>query len=276
MANGLLGDVRDQFIAEAKQLGNSSASFTENNARRSINMRKRHPNESYFESYVNFSQSGDEVIGPMVRMIMEQPDKNISDIFEFKGYDDVEKNRPKRKTRLRGRYVLSEDKTKLIRDPIVSDFGKVDPSYEPYAMARPYFTKLGNDFTAAHEMVHAALNRDVSEEGFLAKDQHEFLDYYLGKTLLDNEDFWKSKYGEKDYSFELMNNIINEESKFKKIKPLLDELKDMSVGDLKNRLQGVLDYQKKYRNPEKIKDMINFDAIKEITGKPESKVLRGK
>lgn len=278
MANGLfdmvtqtslLGDVRDENFRKARELRQRAE---ENNLtiQESNQLRKNHPNTSYFDAYMNFNNINDPVITPLVNMVMNQPEKYMSDIFEF---DDKEVERG---YTVRGVYDTDTDKISLIRNPISEDIGR-SQDYKPRALKRPFLTKISNDNTAAHEMIHAALQRNVSPSKFSSMVQHGFIDHQLAKSLVDNKDYWIEKYGEDDYKKEVTNYLVTDAYKTGKPKggllSLLKNLDSIDTNSLSEQLKATLD--EKPIGAIKVENFLDLDEVKRITGTPESQKLRG-
>jgi hypothetical protein len=272
---GLLGDIRDQYISEAKKRGG----FSDMSERESSEARTRHPSTAYLESYINFSKTDDDVILPLLRLVMEQPDRDISDIFKFPQGNNVKK--PTRKSPLRGTYNKDKDVVSLVRDPMPESFS--GPDYRVYGSSTPFQTRIDDNFTAAHEMIHAAVERDVSPE-FSEFAEHTFTDYYIPKNLLDNKNFWKETFGENEYRMELVNQVVHTSQKLKGtsrdrgkgLASTIRSTKDLDIKSLEEMLSDNLSDFSHIFNPLRVFYDIDYDKVEEIIGKPESKVLRGK
>ena len=270
---GLLGDVRDQYIAEAKK----RTGFTEEESSRA---RTKHPSTAYLESYINFLNTDDDVIAPLLRLVMEQPDRDMSDIFNFPQGTDARK--PTRNSPITGTYDKDGDVISLVRDPISESLS--GPDYRAYSSyTTPFNTRIDDQITAAHEMIHAAVERDVSPE-FSQYLEHTFTDYYIPKNLLDNKDYWKETFGEDEYRMELVNQIVSTSQtlrrggsrKYKGLASTIRATKDLDIESLEEILSDTLSHFRQRFNPDRVFYNIDYDKVKEITGKPESKVLRGK
>jgi hypothetical protein len=262
----LLGDVRDDYIAKAK--ADRESGIIPEDARR------LHPNESYFSAFMNFNKTDDDVIKPLVNLVMNQPDVPMSDIFTFPDVDMTAKQAikagvPSRKVNLQGLYRPGEDMIYLQRNPRSDDVSRGE-EYKPMALKEPFATKIQNDFTAAHEMIHAALFRDVSDDIISQEDQHGFINYYLGKNLLKNKELWKEKHGDADYKLELANKIISSRPTSQFSLAMINSVKSMTESELEEAYEEILERS----NPDYVKDMINFDKVKKLVGKPESKTTR--
>jgi len=126
-------------------------------------------------------------------------------------------------------------------------------------------------------MIHAALQRNVSPSKLSSIVQHGFIDYQLAKSLVDNKDYWIEKYGEDDYKKEITNYLVVDA--YKRGSPkggLLNLLKDfdkIDTNDLSERLKNTLD--KEPKSASKVKNFLDLDEVKKITGMPESQKLRG-
>ncbi len=263
----LLGDVRDDYIAKAKADRKAGVVFPKDG-------RRLHPNESYFSAFANFNKTDDDVIKPLVNLIMEQPDVPMSDIFTFPdvdmtGREAIKADLPSRNTNLLGKYNPNEDMVYLQRNPRSDDVSRGE-EYKTFALKEPFLTKIGNDFTAAHEMVHAALFRDVSDYIIPTIDQHMFIDYYLGKNLLRNKELWKGQHGDADYKLELANKIIAHKPGSQLSRAMINSVRSMTEGELEKAYQRIL--ERSY--PGYVKNMIDFNKIEKITGKSESKITR--
>jgi len=176
---------------------------------------------------------------------------------------------PSRKVNLQGLYRPGEDMIYLQRNPRSDDVSRGE-EYRPMALKEPFATKIQNDFTAAHEMIHAALFRDVSDDIISQEDQHGFIDYYLGKNLLKNKELWKEKHGDADYKLELANKIISSRPTSQFSLAMINSVKSMTESELEEAYEEILERS----NPDYVKDMINFDKVKKLVGKPESKTTR--
>ena len=257
--------------------------------------RKNHPSNSYLTSYLNFSKINDNVIFPLMSLYMNQPDKPVSDMFSF----GVERRDPSRRSTKRGVYNYEDDAIKLIRDPVASDFD-VDPKSQEYKAnnsSKPFFTRIKEDFTAAHEMIHGSLARPV---GFLEDEvgatfkrdsiEHRIIHYLMPKTLLDNKKLWIEQYGEEEYRHQLANEVnflsdkVNSKAMHQRLRRAL--LKDSEDGigyklkpptDLLEReLEIILQkYEKKYEGTRSDLDNfikeLDFEKIREMTGTEQSK-----
>jgi len=251
---------KEQRISEGKRLANEGFASTD----RPDVLRRRHPSNSYLTSYLNFSKINDDVIFPLMSLYMEQPDKPISDMFSFGDRNvrsGVEPDRlqPVRGGSRRGVYGIDEDVVKLIPDPEASDFTNVDPKYMTYlgdpSISRPFQTRLDEDITAAHEMLHASLGRPI---GFLEDEvsqkegysdlrdrvEHRIINYLMPKSVLDNKKVWLDAYGENEYKHQLANESFNTLLK------LINDTEGTSGKELFNdpkvkELQNVL-----FKNPE--------------------------
>lgn len=280
--DSLLGDVRDDYISRAKELRlraeKNQLTQAESNA-----MRKNHPSSSYFEAIANWNAIDDPVVTPLINMIVNQPSKSMSDIFS---YDNSSKDPsfPQRGSFLEGLYKRSKDKVYLIRDPHSKDIG-MPPDLRGFLLTnQPFRTKISDDNTAAHEIIHAGLSRDVTEYDLNARTQHKIIDHAFAKSLYEDEDYWKEKYGEDDYKRELVNKIsgyvFSNESGNAEIADLIKNVDSIPTSELKEILEklnkrgpglgGSYDYGKLRRSSSM------DEKIKSITGKPESEIVRGR
>lgn len=277
----LLGDVRAENLRRMRELG-KRIEKNELTLEESKQLRKNHPSDSYFQAYANFNAINDPIFTPLINMIMNQPDKSMSDIFDYRGSpDDI--NNVERWGFLRGLYNLKNDKISLIADPVAKDIGVPIDSRGAFYSSMPFMTKIGDDNTAAHEIVHAGFNRDITGNRYNANSQHEVINYQLAKSLIDNEDYWVNKYGEDEYKKELVNSIArylynyndNEAPK------LAENIDSISTSDLKEKLQYIIRTgARSWTSKVLTTPMYNgspdmdFEKIKNITGKPESQNLR--
>ena len=216
---------KEERISEGKRFANEGFRSTD----RPSLLRRRHPSNSYLTSYLNFSKINDDVIFPLMSLYMEQPDKPISDMFSF-GDRNVRSGveppygQPVRRGSRRGTYSVDEDVVKLIADPVASDFTNVDPKFMTYlgdpSISRPFQTRLDEDITAAHEMLHGSLSRPIGfledeisqKEGYSdlrTRVEHRIINYLMPKSVLDNKKVWIDAYGENEYKHQLANESFN-------------------------------------------------------------------
>ena len=257
--------------------------------------RKNHPSSSPLTSYLNFSKINDDVIFPLMSLYMNQPNKPMSDMFSF----GVKETDPLRKSLKRGVYNYEDDVVKLVRDPVASDFD-VDPKSQEYIAnnsSKPFFTRLNEDFTAAHEMIHGALARPV---GFLENEvgatfkrnsiEHRIIHYLMPKALLDNKKLWIEQYGEEDYRHQLANEVnflsdkVDSEAMHKRLRRALfkdsEDGKGYKLKPPTDQLERALEialqqYEKKYEGTRSDLDNfikeLDFEKIREMTGTEQSK-----
>jgi len=292
MANGLLGvinqdsllgDVRAENLRKAREL-RQRAERNELTQAESDAMRKNHPSNSYFEAIANWNAINDPVVTPLINMIVDQPNKSMSDIFSYDN-SNQDFSVPERGSFLQGLYKRSKDKVYLIRDPYAKDIGIVPDSRGLLSIDKPFNTKISDDNTAAHEIIHAGLNRDITKYDLNSREHHNLIDYRFAKSLLENENYWKQKYGEDDYKRELVNSIsgyaFSFESGNAKIADLIKNVDSIPTSELKEKLEKLTKsgrglYGSYLSNDLTRRGEMDFEKIKSITGTPESEVVRGR
>ena len=285
--NPKLDEERQGYIERGKLLADRGFSYDNR-----VHLRRNHPSSAITTSYLNFQKINDDVIFPLMAMYMNQPDKNMSDMFRYSGPETKDEFFPERRTTFRGAYDPDTDETYLIRDPIADDFDRRElERYEATKMRRPFLTRTGEDLTAAHEVVHAALARDLGIKDS-EREEHRLINYLIPKSLVDNKKIWIDAYGEEDYAYALANeflgltyhldgpNIYNEfENKIlsdSKKKPL-----KVSVEYLENGINSLLkryetQYERFYSVPD-VTDLIkriDIDKARKMTGTKESQETR--
>lgn len=274
-----LDEERQGYIKEGKRLADEG--FTSEEAKEA---RKNHPSDSYLTSYLNFQKINDGVIFPLMDMYMNQPDKNMSDMFRFSGPETKGKFFPGRNLPLRGIYKPSDDIVGLIRDPIADDFNKYTRErYTPRGSSRPFYTRTSEDMTAAHEMIHGALHRDI---GFEKSEEveHQLIYYLMPKALLDNKKIWIDAYGEEDYKHAVANDVVflNRRLKDKDVSDSIlsgwgDNTLDVPREFLEKELNSLLkEYEDQYKDAYSVSDVkelikqIDINKARKMTGTKES------
>jgi len=279
----LLGDVRAENLRKAREL-RQRAERNELTQAESDAMRKNHPSNSYIQAIENWNAINDPVVTPLINMIVNQPSKSMSDIFS---YDNSSKDPsfPYRGSFLEGLYKRSKDKVYLIRDPHSKDIGMPPNLRGLLSIDKPFNTKISDDNTAAHEIIHAGLNRDITKYDLNSREHHNLIDYRFAKSLLENENYWKQKYGEDDYKRELVNSISGYAFSFKsgnaKIADLIKNVDSIPTSELKEKLEKLTKsgrglYGSYLSNDLTRRGEMDFEKIKSITGTPESEVVRGR
>lgn len=282
-----LDEERQGYIERGKLLADRGFSYDN-----PIHLRRTHPSSAYLTSYLNFSKINDDVIFPLMSLYMNQPDKNISDMFRFSGPETRDKYFPKRYTPFRGAYKPETDEVYLIRDPIADDFDRrYKEKYVATRMTEPFLTRIDEDMSAAHEVVHAALKRDLGVK-YSVSEEHRLINYLMPKTLLDNKKIWTDAYGEEDYAYQLANKVLSlkkilegESSKDEAENKILSDSKEkplkVPVEYLEKELKFLLkDYENQFKhsnfNPD-VKELIkqiNIDKARKMTGTKESQETR--
>ena len=274
-----LDEERQGYIERGKLLADRGFSYDN-----PIHLRRNHPSSAYLTSYLNFQKINDDVIFPLMAMYMNQPDKHMSDMFRFSGPETRDEYFPRRYTRFRGAYNPKTDETYLIRDPIADDFDRRElEQYTPLNKRRPFLTRTGEDLTAAHEVVHAALKRDLGIK-YNTSEEHRLIHYIMPKALLDNKKIWIDAYGEEDYKHAVANNVVflNRRLRDKDVKDSIlsgwgDNTLDVPREFLEKELNSLLkEYEDQYKDAYSVSDVkelikqIDIDKARKMTGTKES------
>jgi len=269
-----------------------------------------------YDVFKDISEQGnDDVVFPLMDLFFSQPGRTDSIFYarpsdypsgEGSGFiqeHEEEGYLPERGTRARGFYSPNIDKIKLIRDPISQrlevNLDKLRAEdYKFYGgMVEPYFTRIDDTFTAAHEMIHGALKRESVSPQLSERQEHYLTDYIFPNILLKGKDVLIDQFGEEDYKRALVNKIMSLNVAYNKPpsqkaeerhKELAEEfhnrvikgnyytyaLKDISIKKLTDRLEEEIKVASRKTNFKKYADeilsQIDFEEVKRITGTPES------
>ena len=269
-----------------------------------------------YDVFKDISEQGnDDVVFPLMDLFFSQPGRTDSIFYarpsdypggEGSGFiqeHEEEGYLPERGTRARGFYSRDTDKVKLIRDPISQrlevnlDKLRAEDYDFHFGTTEPYFTRIEDAFTAAHEMMHGALARESVSPKFSGRQEHYLTDYIFPNILLKGKDVLIDQFGEEDYKRTLVNNIMDlnitynkppSQKKVERRDELAEEfhdkvikgnsftyaLKDIPVEKLMNRLEEEIKVASRKTNFKKYADeilsQIDFEEVKRITGTPES------